>query len=223
MSLSTPKINSQVRSKQRVANYGEVFTPDWMVKAMLDLVKQETERIDSRFLEPACGHGNFLAAILTRKLNVVEEKYKKSQLEFERYSILAVGSIYGIDLQLDNIKEARERLVGIFTERYSRLFKSDVKGDCIRSISFVLEKNIVVGDALEMTIAKGSEVPIVFSGWSLPFNDSRVQRHEYVFEHLSPGIPMDSLFKDTGEEGFIPKPIREFPLTHFLKIADVVE
>ena len=212
----------QVKSRQRVSDHGEVFTSSREVEAMLDLVKQETERIDSRFLEPACGHGNFLAAILTRKLNVVEERYKRSQLEFERYSILAVGSIYGIDLQPDNVKEARERLLGIFTERYSRLFRSEVKADCIRSIRFILGKNIVVGDALEMTIAKGSDVPIVFSEWSL-VNGSSVKRRDFAFEHLSPGIPMDSLFKDTGEEGFIPKPIREFPLTHFLKIADVVE
>ena len=212
----------QVKSRQRVSDHGEVFTSSREVEAMLDLVKQETERIDSRFLEPACGHGNFLAAILTRKLNVVEERYKRSQLEFERYSILAVGSIYGIDLQPDNVKEARERLLGIFTERYSRLFRSEVKADCIRSIRFILGKNIVVGDALEMTIAKGSDVPIVFSEWSL-VNGSSVKRRDFAFEHLSPGIPMDSLFKDTGEEGFIPKPTREFPLTHFLKIADVVE
>ncbi|MBS1770493.1 MAG: SAM-dependent DNA methyltransferase [Acidobacteria bacterium] len=212
----------QTRSKQRVSDHGEVYTNPREVNAMLDLVKQETERIDSRFLEPACGHGNFLTAILERKLDVVEERYKKSQLEFERYSVLAVGSIYGIDLLEDNVAQARERLLHIFTERYSRLFKAEIKADCIRSIQFILEKNIVVGDALEMTIAKDSDVPIVFSEWSL-VNGSSVKRRDFAFEHLSPGIPMDSLFKDTGEEGFIPKPIREFPLTHFLKIADVTE
>ncbi len=214
--------SGQVKSRQRVSDHGEVFTSSREVEAMLDLVKQETERIDSRFLEPACGHGNFLAAILTRKLDVVEERYKKSQLEFERYAVLAVGSIYGIDLQPDNVKEARERLLGIFKERYSKLFKSEVKADCIRSISFILEKNIVVGDALEMTIAKDSDVPIVFSEWSL-VNGSSVKRRDFAFEHLSPGIPMDSLFKDTGEEGFIPKPTREFTLTHYLKIADTAK
>ncbi len=215
-------VTGQVKSRQRVSDHGEVYANPREVNAMLDLVKQETERIDSRFLEPACGHGNFLTAILERKLDVVEQRYKKSQLEFERYSVLAVGSIYGIDLLDDNVKQARERLLGIFTEQYSKTFKSDVRADCIRSIRFILKKNIVVGDALEMTIAKGSDVPIVFSEWSL-VNGSSVKRRDFAFEHLSPGIPMDSLFKDTGEEGFIPKPIREFPLTHFLKIADVIE
>lgn len=211
-----------VKSRERVTQHGEVYTPAHLVNAMLDLVKQETERIDSRFLEPACGHGNFLVAILERKLNVVEERYKKSQIEYERYSILAVGSIYGIDLLEDNVKQARERLSDIFTERYSKIFKSDVKPDCIRAIRFILEKNIVVGDALEMTIAKGSDVPIVFSEWSL-VNGSSVKRREFALEHLTPGIPMDSLFKDTGDEGFIPKPLREYPLVHYLKIADVEE
>jgi hypothetical protein len=215
-------VSGQVKSRQRVSDHGEVYTNPREVNAMLDLVKQETERIDSRFLEPACGHGNFLTAILERKLDVVEQRYKKSQLEFERYSVLAVGSIYGIDLLDDNVKQARERLLGIFTEQYSKIFKSDVRADCIRSIRFILKKNIVVGDALEMTIAKDSDIPIVFSEWSL-VNGSSVKRRDFAFEHLSPGIPMDSLFKDTGEEGFIPKPIREFPLFHFLKIADVIE
>lgn len=212
----------QSRSRERISTHGEVFTARREVDAMLDLIKQETERIDSRFLEPACGHGNFLAAILERKLDVVEQKYKSSQIEFERNAVLAIGSIYGIDLQADNVKEAIERLLGIFINRYSRLFNLRVKPECIESVRFVLHKNILVGDALQMTIAKGSEIPIVFSEWSL-VNGSSIKRREFAFEHLSPGIPMDSLFKDTGDEGFIPKPIREFPLTHFLKIPDVDE
>ncbi len=213
---------AQVKSRERVSDHGEVFTSSREVEAMLDLVRQETERIDSRFLEPACGHGNFLAAILERKLDVVEDKYETSQIEFERYAVLAVSSIYGIDLQPDNIKEAKERLLGIFTERYSRLFKSNANPECIESVRFILNKNIVVGDALEMTIAKDSDEPIVFSEWSL-VNGSSIKRREFAFENLSPGIPMNSLFRDTGDQGFIPKPIREFPLTHFLKIADVIE
>ena len=101
---------TQVKSRQRVSDHGEVYTNPREVNAMLDLVKHETERIDSRFLEPACGHGNFLTAILERKLDVVEKTYGKSQIEFERYSVLAVASIYGIDLLEDNIVEARARL-----------------------------------------------------------------------------------------------------------------
>ncbi len=96
---------SLVKSKQRVADHGEVFTPVWMVEAMLDLVKDETERIDSRFLEPACGSGNFIMQILRRKLAAVELKYGKSDFERRHYALLALMCIYGIELLADNIAE----------------------------------------------------------------------------------------------------------------------
>ena len=114
-------MEEQVKSKQRVADHGEVLTPKCIVNAMLDLVKPETERIDSRFLEPACGTGNFLTEILERKLRVVEKRYRKSQLEYERYAILAVSSIYGIDILEDNVQECRQRLAEIVDLRYVSL------------------------------------------------------------------------------------------------------
>src|SRR5947209_1632607 len=89
-----PAEGKHVVSKKRVADHGEVYTRPREVNAMLDLVKQETERIDSRFLEPACGHGNFLAEIVQRKLRVVESRYARSPLEHERYTLLAVSSLY---------------------------------------------------------------------------------------------------------------------------------
>lgn len=116
-------LKEQVKSKKRVADHGEVFTAEREVNAMLDLVKNETERIDSRFLEPACGNGNFLAEVLRRKLNVVDQRYGKSQIEWERYAVLAVCSIYGVDILEDNASECRGRLFGIFQEKYSTLFK----------------------------------------------------------------------------------------------------
>jgi len=117
------KADNQVKSKKRVADHGEVFTNEREVNAMLDLVKHETERIDSRFLEPACGNGNFLAEVLRRKLIVVDSKYSKSQIEWERYSVIAVSSIYGVDILEDNAKECRDRLLGIYTDWYSKKFK----------------------------------------------------------------------------------------------------
>ncbi|WP_200865514.1 DNA methyltransferase [Thermosynechococcus sp. NK55a] len=116
-------MNPQIKSKQRIADYGEVLTPRPIVNAMLDLVKQETERIDSRFLEPACGTGNFLTEILKRKLKIVEKRYGKSQLEYERYAVLAVSSLYGIEILEDNAQECRQRLFAVFDEAYTRLFK----------------------------------------------------------------------------------------------------
>jgi len=118
---------AQVKTKRRVSDYGEVLTGHREVNAMLDLVKQETERIDSRFLEPACGDGNFLSAILERKLTVVEKRYGKSQLDYERYAVLAVSSIYGIDILPDNVRDCRRRLFEIFDSNYTRLFKRAAK------------------------------------------------------------------------------------------------
>src|SRR5438552_4780161 len=107
-----------IKSKKRVADHGEVFTPEWMVEAMLNLVKQETERIDSRFLEPACGTGNFLVEVLRRKLEVVKNRYRSNQIEFERFAVLAISSIYGIDLLQDNVEECQNRLFDIFNRQY---------------------------------------------------------------------------------------------------------
>ena len=120
-------MEEQVVSKHRVANYGEVYTRKREVEAMLDLVRQETVRIESRFLEPACGTGNFLGEILERKLKVVEKRYKKSQLDFERNAALTVSSIYGIDLLKDNVEECRKRLFAIFDWTYKNLYKKKKK------------------------------------------------------------------------------------------------
>lgn len=211
--------SGQVKSRQRVAEHGEVYTARREVDAMLDLVKQETERIDSRFLEPACGHGNFLTAILERKLKVVEQKYRRSQIEFERYGVLAVSGIYGIDLLPDNIIDARERLLGIFTDRYVGIFKDAIKPECLQSVRYILNKNIIVGDALSLRTGGNDPKPIVFSEWSL-VNASLMKRRDYVFEHLVANIPLDGLFSDLGDQAYIQTPIKEFPPVHFLKIAD---
>ena len=117
-------MTSQIKTKQRVADHGEVFTAEREVKAMCDLVKQETERIDSRFLEPACGEGNFLMEILSRKLEIVKKKYRKSSYDWERNSLLALGSIYGVDILLDNAKACREHLYSIWEKEYRAVCKN---------------------------------------------------------------------------------------------------
>lgn len=157
--------DKQVKSKKRVADHGEVFTNEREVNAMLDLVKHETERIDSRFLEPACGTGNFLAEVLRRKLNVVDERYSKSQFEWERYAVIAVSSIYGVDILEDNAQECRERLYDIFEQRYTSLYNDKCKDECKRSIKFLLSRNILWGDALNLRNPVSHE-PIIFSEWS---------------------------------------------------------
>lgn len=210
--------NTQVTSKQRVADHGEVFTAEREVNAMLDLVKHETERIDSRFLEPACGNGNFLAEILRRKLTVVEERYSKNQTEFERYAVLAVSSVYGVDILEDNTVECRERLFKIFDEKYTQIYKEKCKEECRNSVRFLLKRNILWGDALDFTNPATKEA-IVFSEWSA-FNGSMIKRRDYVFRFLVEKTHQFSLFNDEGNPASIDEPVKDFPLVHFLKLGE---
>lgn len=210
----------QVKSKKRVADHGEVFTNQREVNAMLDLVKHETERIDSTFLEPACGNGNFLAEILRRKLTVVADRYKHSQIEFERYAFLAVSSIYGIDLMLDNVLECRQRLLQIFCQFYDSLFKSNDNSKILKSIRYVLSKNIIHGDALTLKTAGLIKDYIVFSEWKL-ISGNIVVRRDFKFKSLLENRPLETpnLFSDLGEDAFIPTPVQKFKPISLYQIA----
>ena len=213
---------AQVRTKQRVSDHGEVLTGQREVNAMLDLVKHETERIDSRFLEPACGDGNFLMAILERKLAAVEKRYGKSQLDFERYAVLAASSIYGIDILPDNVAECRRRLCEVFDTQYRRLFKASAKEGCSDAVRFILERNIVWGDALTLKTVEENPRYIVFSEWS-PVNGSMLKRRDFTFHGLleHEGTKELPLFSDLGENVFVPTPEREYSPVHFMEIARV--
>lgn len=211
-------MSDQVKSKKRVADHGEVFTSEREVNAMLDLVKQETERIDSRFLEPACGTGNFLVEILNRKLKIVADRYKKSQIEFERNAIIAISSIYGVDILQDNAIECRDRLFEIFDVIYTRLYKTDCKEDCRASVKFLLNRNILWGDALDFTNPETKE-PIVFSEWSA-INGSMIKRRDYVFKFLVEQTHQFTMFNDEGNPAAIDEPVKDYPITHFLKIVE---
>ena len=226
----------QIKTRERVANHGEVFTSAREVNAMLDLVKPETERIESRFLEPACGDGNFLAEILRRKLAVVEQHYDSSQLEFERYAVLAVASLYGIDILADNVSQCRERLFEVFDTVYERLFPRTSKASCREAVRFILSQNIVWGDALSFMAASQKPIPIVFPEWSL-IQGSLLKRRDFSFrgllqheetreallfsEQKQSKAQQMGLFSDLGEDAFIPTPNREFPPVHFLEVAHV--
>jgi hypothetical protein len=197
----------QVKSKQRVTDHGEVFTNDREVNAMLDLVKLESERIDSRFLEPACGNGNFLAEVLRRKLKSVTEKYSKSKIEWERYSVLAVSSIYGVDILKDNAKECRERLFVLYYEAYSSQFKNHLDQELLLSIRYLLDRNILWGDALDFKnpVAKES---IVFSEWSA-VNGVKFQRRDYRFKFLVEQTHQFTMFNDEGDQAAIDEPVKD--------------
>ncbi len=178
----------QIKSKKRVADHGEVFTNEREVKAMCDLVDNETQRIDSRFLEPACGDGNFLAEILNRKLNIVNKKYKKSTYDWERNSLLALGSMYGVDILKDNVILCRERLFEIWDKEYKAVCKKSCNVETQNAARFILSRNIVCGNALNLKCvddnANETNEPIVFSEWTFPRNDSFIQRKDYTFSEL---------------------------------------
>jgi hypothetical protein len=167
-----------VKSKERVADHGEVFTPPWMVEAMLNLVKDETERIDSRFLEPACGSGNFVVEVLRRKLAAVHLKYGRSDFDRRHYALLALMSIYGIELLADNIAECRANLLEVLAE-YLNLAESD---DLYRAASGVVALNLVHGDALKMRTH--DDQPITFAEWGY-LGRSKFQRRDFRLYDLT--------------------------------------
>lgn len=184
-------MKSQIKSKQRVSDHGEVFTRKEEVNAMLDLVKDETLRIESRFLEPACGDGNFLIEILRRKLAVVEKQYAKSQREYEFYLVLAIGAVYGIELQYDNVSACRKRLCGFAESSYRLLFPETANDEVIEVVRFILSLNIVQGNALKMCYVDENNRDLEnrmlhFSQWS-PVSFGRkwsLKRHDFEYRHL---------------------------------------
>jgi len=210
--------DTQVKSKQRVADHGEVFTSEREVNDMLDLVKQETERIDSRFLEPACGNGNFLVEVLRRKLDQVDKRYARSQSEWERYAIIAVSNIYGVDILEDNAQECQERLFSVFEQRYEKQFRNNCKDECKRSVRFLFKRNILWGDALDFTNPKTKE-PIVFSEWSA-VNGRLMKRRDYVFKFLVEQTHQFSLFNDQGNAAAIDEPVKDYPMIDYLKLGE---
>ena len=178
----------QVKSKKRVADHGEVFTAEREVKAMCDLVSDECLRIDSRFLEPACGDGNFLTEILKRKLYVVREKYRRSSYDWERYSLLALGSLYGVDILADNCQNCQNRLMKIWDSEYKKICKKECNDATRKAASFILKCNIVCGNALSLRRVdknqNDTETPIVFSEWTFPQNNAFIHRKDYTFAEL---------------------------------------
>ncbi len=216
------KPDKQVVSKKRVADHGEVFTAEREVNAMLDLVKDETLRIDSRFLEPACGTGNFLIEILRRKLKVVADRHSKNQSEYEKYSLLAISSIYGIDILADSLQLCRNRLFDYFESEYKRIFKTQISPDILKSAKFLLEKNIVQGDALTMKLV-GSDTGISFVEWALI--GTNFKGNIYRYSDIQQDIQdCDDLFKyvsDSGNDVYIPEPVKEYPQTAYWRLYEL--
>ncbi|MDE5994304.1 MAG: hypothetical protein K2G60_02190 [Oscillospiraceae bacterium] len=223
----------QVKSKKRVADYGEVFTNPREVNAMLDLVKQETERIESRFLEPACGTGNFLVEILRRKLAAAKRRYKRSPSDYERMSFIAVTSIYGVELLQDNVDECRERLFEIWDSEYKAICKKECNDECREAVRYVLAKNILCGNARSLLkVDKNGEdihdEPLIFAEWS-PLMNGMIKRRDFRLDELvreqsdSRQMTLDSdrhLEYSESENAFIPVPVHESDPTFYRKVQE---
>ena len=204
----------QIKSKQRVQKFGEVNTSKREIDNMLNLFEYESERIDSRILEPACGDGNFLIEVLNRKLDILVKKYKNNQYEFERNSVVVIGSIYGVDILADNAQSARERLFNRFIEVYEKYFKEYSNENLIKSIKFIIDKNIIHGDALTLKQVN-AENPVTFCEWAII--NSNLKRRDFTLADLLAYAPFEkgTLFSDIGEEVNIPEPTKEHKLVNY--------
>lgn len=238
MSKGEKGVSKQVKSKQRVAEHGEVFTAEKEVKAMCDLVSQECERIDSRFLEPACGNGAFLTEILARKLATVKKLYKSNPYDYDRYSVLAVSSIYGVDIMQDNTEECRQRLYEIWDREYKAICKKQCNNNTRESVNYILRKNILCGNALTLMCVDENQndtgVPIIFPEWSLMLG-TKLKRRDFrldvmlrvgekpqkckqqsFFDEKEDIIQYLSQNPVTGE--YMAEPICEYPPTDYRRI-----
>ena len=231
-----PQAKKQIKSKERVAAHGEVFTNEREVKAMCDLVSQECDRFDSRFLEPACGDGNFLAEIFTRKLARVRKLYKNSTYDYERYSLLALSSLYGVDILLDNAQACRARLFAIWDKAYKSVCKKECDDQTCKAASYILSQNILCGNALTMmqvnSKQEDTQKPIIFPQWSF-VKGSKLQRRDFRLDVLlkanekpvKKGLFDDDLAKylsinpTTGE--YMPEPIKIYPAVHYKQIQEI--
>jgi len=229
-------MNKQVKSRERVAERGEVFTAEREVKAMCDLVADECLRIDSRFLEPACGDGNFLEEIITRKLEVVTRRYKKSPYDYERNALLALGSLYGVDIMEDNAAICRQRLFDVWDRFYCKAVKKKEQNDEVRdSARYILERNIICGNALSLMEVdengNDTDVPIIFSQWAFA-TGPMMKREDYTFVELleqnepkkkkkeNEQMTLDMLTgseKDNEGEGTL---IKIYPPIHYRRLSE---
>ncbi len=219
--------SSQIKSRKRVADHGEVFTAEREVNAMCDLVASECLRPDSRFLEPACGDGNFLAVILRRKLSELRRKYKKSPRDYEKQAIVAIGSLYGVDIMNDNVLACRERLFCIWDEEYTAHCGTDASDETREAARFIISRNIINGNALTLMCVDSegndTKAPIVFSEWTL-IGGSQMQRSDYTMADLllynEEGTLFAALTEEEKEEGGIF--LRRY-ITHYKKVQEYGE
>ena len=215
----------KIEKKSKISEFGEVFTSEKEVNSMIELVKNELERIESRFLEPACGDGNFLSVVLTKKLEIVYKKYKKSLYEFEFKSLIAISSIYGIEIQEEHVDKCVFRLYEIWLDFYKKVAKDKIDKNLVKSIQYILKKNIVLGNALTYRNDLKNQ-PILFSEWNKSRNNQIIESI-FSFEYIVSDTKVDnnqiSLFQneldfDEKIDAFIPKAIENYPPISFKEL-----
>jgi len=212
---------SAIVSKVRVIDHAEVFTNEREIAQMLDLVKHECERLESRFLEPACGTGNFLAEVLLRKFSTIANKKNLTPVEVERNTILAVTSLYGIEILQDNLIKCRKRLLNLAKAFLDEFLGINYDPRILESIKKVIELNIIQGDALTLQYVGNLNGPIIFSEWSF-IGDLKLKRRDFTFGHLIEfqEIAAEGLFSDLGDDVYIPTPVEDYPVVNYLELAD---
>ena len=213
--------DKQIKTRKRVVDHGEVFTNEREVNAMLDLVSFETQNLDSTFLEPACGDGNFLIEVLRRKMEIVKSRYKRSEEDFYKNTVIVVSSLYGVDIMEDNVEQCRERLFSFVEAFHKSVFKHKMDLDVEKTLKFILSHNILCGDAL--TLLKNDGTPIIFSEWKLITGD-QIKRRDFRLDQILEGheeqlsIFMDGWEYDEETKAMIPTPIKEFDCVDYRRL-----
>ena len=235
-------MEKQVKSKKRVTEHGEVFTAEREVKAMCDLVSAQCNDIDATFLEPACGNGNFLSEILARKLVQVKQQAKSNTTEWEWLSVRAVSSLYGVDIMQDNAQECRNRLFAQWDKAYKTECKKDCNEDTRQSVKYIISENIICGNALTMMCVdenqQDTENYITFAEFKTCGKKYFLKRKDYRLDVLLKENPDESNYEgqlnlfgndannfenwmiDPITKETVPKPVREYPPTHYRRIFE---
>jgi hypothetical protein len=203
-----------MKSRQRVADHGEVFTPSWTVEAMLDLVKSESDRVDSRFLEPACGSGNFLVQVLLRKLATVKKTYGSNVFERNHHALLGLMCIYGIELLEDNAQECRANLVELF----STFLGADAEDKWLHAANVVVSANIIQGDAISMLTPSGD--PIIFPEWAYLLK-GKFARRDFSYDTLTQRSSYTGTLFEWMPEHELFIPIKSYPKMTVSEIAEL--
>lgn len=217
-----------IKSDDRVKDHGEVFTPKWVVDKMIDQpeIAAKVKSLTATFLEPSAGEGAFLVEILDRKLKYAAE-LSKSAHEFGNYALMALSTLYGIELLEDNVEMLVMNMKDTFTDNYRELMADEYQEEpdqkVYNSAKVIIRANMAQGDALKKVDASGN--PIIFSEWQ-PIGKTKVQRTEYTFEaivngdgptgtvqHVVEDIKLD-LFPDEDDEEL--ETFEETPTRHFI-------